>query len=144
MSEISKYPWIKPTNLSELRALVGLLYSRGLYRMNYHSLNIWFSDKTGPSIFSATMSRDRMQFLLSRLIFDDSEERKEKWSYDRFAAAYPLLEMFNSNTSNTCCHPYIYQLTKPINPLTLWDTKRGRPIQHRFDRRSCSLFSQSN
>ena len=67
--------------------------------MNHHSLNILFSDKAGPPVFSATMSRDHMKFLLSTLTFDDPETRKEKWPYDRSAAARPIFQMFNSNTS---------------------------------------------
>ena len=97
--ESSRYPWIKPKNIFELRALIGLLYFRGLFGMNHHSLNILFSDKARPPVFSATMSRDRMKFLLSTLAFDDPEARKEKWPYGRFAAARPIFEMFNSNTS---------------------------------------------
>ena len=76
--ESSKYPWIKPTNIFELRALIGLLYFRGLFGMNQHSLHRLFSDKAGHPVFSATMSRDRMKFLLSILTFDDPETRKEK------------------------------------------------------------------
>ena len=40
--ESSKYPQMKPTNVSELRALVCPLYYRGLYGMNYHRLNFFF------------------------------------------------------------------------------------------------------
>ena len=40
-----------------------------------------------------------MKFLLSTLTFDDPATRKEKWPYDRFAAARPIFEMLNSNTS---------------------------------------------
>ena len=58
--------------------------------MNHHSLNILFSDKAGPPV---------LKFLFSTLTFDDPDTRKEKWSYDRFAAARPIFEMFNSNTS---------------------------------------------
>ena len=76
-----------------------MLYIRGLFGMNYHSLSISFSDKAGPPAFSATMSCDRMKFLLSTLIFDDPETHKEKWHYDRFAATLPIFEMFNSNAS---------------------------------------------
>ena len=54
--ESSKYPWIKPTNIFELRALIGLLYFRELFGMNKHSLNILFSDKAEPPVFSATMT----------------------------------------------------------------------------------------
>ena len=67
--------------------------------MNYHSLNISFSDKAGPPVFSARMSCDRMKCLLLTLTFDDPETRKEKWLNDRFAPALPMFEMFNSNTS---------------------------------------------
>ena len=97
--ESSKYPWIKPTNIFELCALIGLLYFHGLFGMNHYSLNILFSDKVGRPVFSATMSLDCMKFLLSTLTFDDPETHKEKWPYDRFAAAHPIFEMFNSNTS---------------------------------------------
>ena len=107
--ESSKYPWIKPTNIFELRVLIGLLYFRGLIGINHHSLNIIFSDKAGPPVFSATMSRDCVNFLLSTLIFDDPETRKEKWSYDHFADARPIFEMFNSNTSKYLL-PLLYLL----------------------------------
>ena len=72
--------------------------------MNHHSLNVLFSDKTGPPVFSVTMSRDRKKILLSTLTFDDPESRKEKWPYDRFAAAPAIFEIFNSNTSKYLLH----------------------------------------
>ena len=96
--ESSKYPWIKPTNILELRALIGLLYFRGQFGMNHHGFNSLLSDKAGPPVFSATMSRNRMKFLLPTLTFDDPETLKEKWPYDRFAAARPIFQMFSSNT----------------------------------------------
>ena len=79
--------------------MIGLLFFRGLFGMNHHSLNILFSDTVGPPVFSATISRDRMKLLLWTLTFDDPETRKEKWPYDCFAAARLIFEMFNSNTS---------------------------------------------
>lgn len=51
-----KYPWIKSTDVSESRALVGLLYYHGFCGMNYYSINILFSDKADPPIFIATLS----------------------------------------------------------------------------------------
>ena len=97
--ESSKFPWKKPTNIFKLRALIGLLYFRGLFRINYLSLSLLFFDKAGPPVVSATMSPDRVKFLLSTLTFDDPETRKENWPHDRFAAARPIVEKFNSNTS---------------------------------------------
>ena len=76
--ESSKYPWIKPKNIFELCALIVLLHFRGLFGINYHGLNILFSDKAGPPVFSATMSRDCMKCLLSTLPFGDPKTRKEK------------------------------------------------------------------
>ena len=87
--------------------------------MNHHRLNILFSDKAGPPVFSVTMSRDRMKFLLSTLTFDVPETRKEKWPYDHFAAAYPIFEMFNSNTSKYLL-PSIY----------LWIDETLYPMRH--------------
>ena len=75
--ESSKYLWIKPTNIFELHALVGLLYFRGLFGINHHSLYILFSDKAGLPVVSATMSCVRMKFLLSTLTFGDLETHKE-------------------------------------------------------------------
>ena len=77
--------------------------------MSLHSLKILFSDEAGPPIFIATSSRDRMKFLLSTVTFHNSEEHKEVWPYDRFAAV-PIIYL------NTFYHPYIFQLTKPFIP----------------------------
>ena len=57
----------------------------------------------GIPIFTATMSRQRMKFLLSCITFDDPNERAERWRTDRFAAARPLYELFNGN-----CSKYYY------------------------------------
>lgn len=74
----SKYLWIKLIDVSELGALIDLLCYCGPYGMNHHSLNILFSDKAGPPVFSATMPHDHMKFLLSTLTFNNPEEHKEK------------------------------------------------------------------
>ena len=95
--ESSKYPWINPTGASELRELIGLLYYYDLYGINHHIVNTLFFAKAGPPIFSATTSRDNMKILLSILTFGNPEECKEKWPYDCFAGACPIIEMFTSN-----------------------------------------------
>ena len=115
--ESSKYPRIKPTDVSELRALIGLLCYRGLYEMKHHSLKILFSDK-------AAMSRDRIRFLLLTLRFDDPAERKEKWSCDRVAVACPIFQMFNSNTSKYLL-PSLYQsIDKTLYTMRHWKAFR--------------------
>ena len=97
--------------------MTGLLYFRGLFGMNRHNLNILFSDKAGPPVFSATMSRDRMKFLLSTLTFDDPETRNEKWQYDHFAAARPIFEMFNSNTSKYLFPSLYLSIDETLYPM---------------------------
>ena len=87
--------------------MIGLIYYHGLYGMNDHSFNILFSDKAKLPIFSFTMSRESMKFLLSTLTFDNPEERKEKCPYDLFAAARSINERFNSNTSKYLL-PFLY------------------------------------
>ena len=108
----------------ELRALIGLLYFRGLFGMNHCSLNILFSDKAGLQIFSVAMSHDRMKFLLSTLTFGHPETRKEKWPCDCFAAARPIFEMFNSNSSKYLL-PSLYlsmdETLYPMRPQTTSD-----------------------
>ena len=47
--ESSKYTWLRETSLNEVRALVGLMYFRGLYGMNHHSIEILFSKKAGTT-----------------------------------------------------------------------------------------------
>ena len=128
--ESSKYPWIKPTNIFELRALTGLLYFRGIFGMNYHSLNILFSDKAGPPVFSATMSGDRMKFLSSILKFGDSETRKEKWPYDPFADARPIFEMFNSNTSKYLLPSLYLSIDETLYPIPLRQYNPAKPHKY--------------
>ena len=40
-----------------------------------------------------------MKFLLSFITFDNYQERQSLWPDDRFAAARPFFELFNSNYS---------------------------------------------
>lgn len=45
-----------------------------------------FNDKTGHSVFSATMGKNRFKFLLANIRFDDEESRPLRWKSDQFAA----------------------------------------------------------
>ena len=51
--ESNKNSWLKNTDILEIRALLGLIYFRGLYNLNHYSIDHMFS-----------MSRQRMKFLL--------------------------------------------------------------------------------
>ena len=60
--------------------------------MNHHRLNIFFSDKAGPQIFSAATFSNSIKILLSTITFDNPEERKKNYHM------IPC-EMLNCNTS---------------------------------------------
>ena len=73
--ESSKYSWWKETRYPGMRALIGLIYLRGLYGMNHRNIELLFAKHIGHDIFGATMSQQRMKFLLANITFDDPEER---------------------------------------------------------------------
>ena len=77
--------WLKETDKSEIRALIGLLYMRGLLGLNYHDVELLFSKHASPDVFGATMSQQRMKFLLANITFDDPDEHGQCWPSDRFA-----------------------------------------------------------
>ena len=60
----SKYTWLKQTTKEELKAFIGLVYFRGLCGMNHHNIELLFKYGIVPDIFGATISQQRMRFLL--------------------------------------------------------------------------------
>ena len=94
-TDFTKFPHVKEVTVIELKAFFGLLFYRGLYGLTKHSTNILFSDKHGPAVFSATMSRLRFEFLLSHICFGEFEQRGEKWKNDRFAAIRDFFDALN-------------------------------------------------
>ena len=103
----SKYSYLKTTDYLEIRALIGLFCYRGIYNLSGHTVKILFPETMGLPLFSAVMSENRFEFLVSNLCFDDSTTRKQRWSRDRFAAFREDFELFNNN----CGHyvtPNIY------------------------------------
>ena len=57
-------------------------------------MKILFSETMGLPLFSAVMSKNRFEVLVSNLSFDDSTTRKERWSRDRFEAFRDVFEPF--------------------------------------------------
>ena len=58
-----------------------------------------------------------MKFLLSCITFDDPNERAERWRTDRFAAARPLYELFNSNCSKYYYPSEYFTIDKTLYPM---------------------------
>lgn len=91
-----KYPFLKVTNEIEIKALIGLMIYRGMYKLNTIQISKLFSQAYGPPLFGATISRNRFRFLISHFSFDDEETRDDRWKKDRFAAIREVFEIFNT------------------------------------------------
>ena len=77
--ETGKYPYLKEVDAVEIYGFLGLMYIRGLYNWNNHSLRILFSGEKGMPIFGATMSYLRFRFIVQHLCFDVEETRTTRW-----------------------------------------------------------------
>ena len=82
---------------SEVFALIGMIYMRGLLEQAHQSTNAMFYEIFGNSVFSATTSRNRFKFLIVHISLDDHIARPTPWQYNRFAAFREIFEEFNKN-----------------------------------------------
>ena len=77
---------VKLVDMIEMRAFVGLFYSRAFFQWNFELVDrLWNIENSHP-IFTATMSRTRFQTILKFLSFDNKETRKDRYRRDRMAA----------------------------------------------------------
>ena len=67
----NNYPQFKETSIIEMKAFLGLMYYHGLYGMNMHLINVLFSERHGPPVFSVHISR--IQVFVSTYLFDTLE-----------------------------------------------------------------------
>ncbi|XP_057293812.1 uncharacterized protein LOC130622372 [Hydractinia symbiolongicarpus] len=117
LSEEKLQSFMKITIIDEIQAFVGLMLYRGLFSLNNFSLLKLFSDKYGPPIFAATMSRNRFFFLLRCFCFGDESTRAERWKQDRFAAARELFEMFNEQCMTSMKATDFLSLDETLYPM---------------------------
>ncbi|KAK9719494.1 Transposase IS4 [Popillia japonica] len=126
MDRFSRERDARETNISEIKALIGLLYHAGtlksaklntqgeikaLIGLLYHAgtlksakLNtqdLWAKDGSGIDIFIATMSRKRFLFLLKCLRFDSVLTRSQRKEIDKLAPIRELAEIFRKNIMNS-------------------------------------------
>lgn len=94
--------FINLTNITEVRAFIGLLYLAGLYKSNHENLSsLWASDGTGRDIFRCTMTLSRFKFLLSCLRFDDANTRRDRVKGNKLAAISDIFSAWISNCQNS-------------------------------------------
>lgn len=93
----------KPTNLLEIKSLLGLLYLAGVLHANRRSLfEMWDMSKgTGVELAYVTMSEHRFRFLMRCIRFDNIHTRNQRKAVDKLAAIREMFEKFVSNSQNT-------------------------------------------
>ena len=77
--EYSRYS-VKMNSLDEIemRAYLGLLLLRGLYKQNMWTVQRIWEERIGHPLFGATMSKDRHVFISSNFSMDDSSTRHDR------------------------------------------------------------------
>jgi hypothetical protein len=84
------------TCVQEIWALIGLMFLRGIYLAFHEPVKELWSSLNGRAVFAATMSRNRFQYLLQIIRFDDKATRDERRAADNFAPIRELFDLFNN------------------------------------------------
>jgi len=91
--------FIHPTNLTEIKALIGLLYMSAVLKNSGLNTEDMFSKIYGPPIFRSAMTKKRFDFLIINIRFDDKDTRTIRKATDKFAAFRDLWNKFEKNCS---------------------------------------------
>lgn len=95
----------KPTNIIEIKALIGLLYLAGVRHVNrLNSLDLWKVDGSGIEAFRLTMGINRFKFLLVHIRFDDIETREARRALDKLAPIRHLFDIFVQHCKDAYSH----------------------------------------
>lgn len=85
----------RTTDVSEIKAFIGLLYMAGFHRNSrLNTADFWATDGSGIELFRTTMSRNRFHFLMQFVRFDDKETREERKVYDKLAPIRDIVDRF--------------------------------------------------
>lgn len=100
--DVSQNRSYRPTDLLEIKALLGLLYICGASRDNRRNAEDLFrTNGMSMDIFRLTMSHIRFKFLLKHIRFDDKTTRQERVKLDKLA---PIREIYDEFVSNLPKH----------------------------------------
>ena len=103
---------------SEVLALIGRIYMRGLLGQAHQSTNAMFHEIFGNPVFSATMSRNRFKFLIAHISLDDHITHPTPWQHDKFAAFRKIFIKFNKNCGKfLVCNDYL-SLNETLYPTS--------------------------
>lgn len=94
--------FIKPTDIDEIKSLIGLFYLAGVFKAGRTNIDeFWQRDGTGLDIFWITMSLQRFRFLVQSIRFDNKETRNDRIKFDKLA---PIRFIFDSFILNCKTH----------------------------------------
>jgi hypothetical protein len=93
-------PW-HDTDEVEIRAFFGLLLTAGHLKSNHMSFEVLWDSMYGPTIFRATMGRNRFKALLRFIRYDDKSTRSVRRSKDKLA---PIREIWEQVITNLRKH----------------------------------------
>lgn len=89
---------VRNTDVTEVKAFLGLLYLAGAFKGNRQSLEeLWGKENDGIEKFSLVMSLRRFKTLIRCLRFDDCTSRLQRKQYDRLCPIREIFEIFVSN-----------------------------------------------
>lgn len=103
----SEQRYLQEINKTELMALFGLLYFAGVLKDAHLSLEDMWSEKFGVAIFRYTMTKNRFEFLINCLRFDDKTTRAERKVVDKFTPIRKIWDLFITNCESNYT-PYEY------------------------------------
>lgn len=93
---LSSHLYYCETNLTEMKAFVGLLYFAGLQKDGHKNTTIMWKEN-GCALYRAVMTRNRFVFLSSFIRFDDKITRRDRQTTDRLTAIKEIWDMFIEN-----------------------------------------------
>ncbi|XP_008178393.1 piggyBac transposable element-derived protein 4-like [Acyrthosiphon pisum] len=112
---------VLPTNLIEIKSVIGLLYLAGVKKSAHINLDeFWHTDGTGIELFRLVMSLRRFRLLLRALRFDDSDTREDRKKLDKLA---PIREMFDGFIDRSKNY---YNLSSNVTIDEMLESFRGR------------------
>nr|XP_022900753.1 piggyBac transposable element-derived protein 4-like [Onthophagus taurus] len=107
------------TDITEIKAFIGLVYLAGVYHANRLNLKeLWSTE--GIERFRRTMSLKRFHFIMRSIRFDDRETREERKHVDRLAPIRGIFEEFVKNCKKS------YSLSENITIDEKLEAFRGR------------------
>ena len=95
---------ISETCMEEIKALFGILIKTAALKDNHLTTVEMWDNLNGRIWYKATMNRDRFNFLINCLRFDDKSTRLERKKTDPFAPIREILENFIQNCK-ACYNP---------------------------------------